>query len=106
MELLWFGEEESRGREQFDEMHEPMSARALPQHGLCDGWCFGGKRLIEQGAAERQHVGSSAVGEEAEIADARKASWQTFHFGKRRGLRCFVFQTIFPTKRGNMPLLV
>ena len=76
MELLWFGEEESRGREQFDEMHEPMSARALPQHGLCDGWCFGGKRLIEQGAAERQHVGSSAVGEEAEVADTRKASRQ------------------------------
>ncbi len=31
---------------------------------------------MEQSAAEWQHVGSSAVGEEAEVADAGKASWQ------------------------------
>ena len=31
---------------------------------------------MEQVTAEWQHVGSSAVGEEAEVADAGKASWQ------------------------------
>ena len=31
---------------------------------------------MEQSAAEWQHPGSSAIGEEAEIADARKASRQ------------------------------
>ena len=31
---------------------------------------------MEQSAAEWQHVGSSAVGEEAEVADAGKASRQ------------------------------
>ena len=31
---------------------------------------------MEQSAAEWQHVGSPAVGEQAEVADAGKASWQ------------------------------
>ena len=31
---------------------------------------------MEQSAAERQHAGSSAVGEEAEVADTWKASRQ------------------------------
>ncbi len=31
---------------------------------------------MEQSAAERQHAGSSAVGEEAEVADTGKAPWQ------------------------------
>ena len=35
-----------------------------------------GVNLVKQSAAEWQHVGSSAVGEEAEVADAGKASWQ------------------------------
>lgn len=34
------------------------------------------RSLVEQSAAEWQHAGSSAVGEEAEIADTRKAPWQ------------------------------
>jgi hypothetical protein len=31
---------------------------------------------VEQSAAEWQHTGSSAVGEEGEVADAGKAPWQ------------------------------
>ena len=31
---------------------------------------------MKQSAAEWQHAGSSAVGEEAEVADTGKASWQ------------------------------
>lgn len=34
------------------------------------------RSLVKQVAAERQDAGSSAIGEEAEIADARKASPQ------------------------------
>ena len=37
---------------------------------------FSGRGLVEPGAAERQHAGSSAVGEQAEVADAGKASRQ------------------------------
>ena len=55
-------------------MHESMAARALPQRGLCEGWRFLRRSLVEQSAAEWQHAGSSAVGEEAEVADTEKAS--------------------------------
>ena len=34
------------------------------------------RRLVEQSAAEWQHAGSSAVGEEAEVADTGEASRQ------------------------------
>ena len=50
-----------------------MAARTLPWRGSCEEGCIGGRSLVEQRAADWQHVGSSAVGEEAEVADAGKA---------------------------------
>ena len=40
------------------------------------GRAFPSLRLVEQSAAEWQHAGPSAVGEEAEVADTGKAPWQ------------------------------
>ena len=34
------------------------------------------RSLVEQSAAEWQHAGPSAVGEESEVADTGKAPWQ------------------------------
>jgi hypothetical protein len=79
--LFQFGEEELRGSHPLNEMHELMAARALPQRGLCEERCFGGRSLVEQSAAEWQHASSSAVGEEAEVADTWKALWQHVPYG-------------------------
>src|SRR5271170_6848885 len=57
-------------------MHEAMAVRAVPWSRCCGGKHFSGRDLVEPGAAERQHPGSSAVGEPAEVADAGKASRQ------------------------------
>jgi hypothetical protein len=76
LSLFLVGEEELRGSHPFNEMHELMAARALPQRRLCEDWCFDGRSLVEQSAAEWQHAGSPAVGEEAEVADTWKAAWQ------------------------------
>ena len=72
MELLSFGKEELGGRERFDEMHEPMAVRATPKRGLRGGRHFGGRGLVEPGAAERQYPGAHTIREPAEVADARK----------------------------------
>jgi len=74
--LLVFGEEELCGSHPFNEMHELIAARALPQRGLCEQRCFGRRSLVEQSATEWQHAGSSAIGEEAEVANTWKAPWQ------------------------------
>lgn len=76
MELLPFGEEELGSRERFDEMHEPMAVCATPWRGLRDGSHFGGRGLIEPGAAERQCPGAHTIREPAEVADTRKTSRQ------------------------------
>src|SRR5271170_4067109 len=57
-------------------MHEAMAVRAVPWSRCCGGKHFSGRDLVESGAAERQHPGSSAVGEPAEVADAGKATRQ------------------------------
>ena len=53
-----------------------MAMWALPQRRLREEGCFLRRRLVEQSAAEWQHAGSSAVGEESEVADTWKAAWQ------------------------------
>jgi len=74
--LFLFGEEQLCGRHSLNGMHESMAMRALPQRRLREERCFLRRSLVEQSAAEWQHTGSSAVGEEAEVADAGKAPWQ------------------------------
>ena len=44
------------------------------------------RSLLEQSAAEWQRAGSSAVGEEAEVADAGKAPWQHMLYKAAREL--------------------
>ena len=53
-----------------------MAMWALPQRRLREERCFLRRRLVEQSAAEWQHAGSSAVGEESEVANTGKAPWQ------------------------------
>jgi hypothetical protein len=74
--LFLFGEEQLCGRHSLNGMHESMAMRALPQRRLREERCFLRRSLVEQSAAEWQHTGSSAVGEEGEVADAGKAPWQ------------------------------
>lgn len=74
--LLVFGEEQSCDSHALNEMHESMAVRAHPQRRLCEERCFLRRSLVKQSAAEWQHAGSSAVGEEAEVADTWKASRQ------------------------------
>src|SRR5258708_11568438 len=71
-----FGEEQLCGRHCLNEKHGAMAVRALPQRRLCEERRFLRRSLVEQSAAEWQHVGSSAVGEEAEVANTGKASRQ------------------------------
>src|SRR5260370_3368167 len=52
-----------------------MAVWAQPEVGLLGGrGCH--RRLMEQSAAERKHLPASAVGQPAEVADAREASGQ------------------------------
>ena len=74
--LLVFGEEELCDSHALNEIHESMAVRALPQGRLCEERCFLRRSLVEQSAAEWQRAGSTAVGEEAEVADTGKASRQ------------------------------
>jgi len=71
-----FGEEKLCGSYPLKETHGSMAMWALPQRRLREEGCFLRRRLVEQSAAEWQHAGSSAVGEEAEVADTGKAPWQ------------------------------
>lgn len=73
---LVFGEEDLCGGYPFNQKHESMAVRARPQRRLYGEWCFLSRSLVKQSAAEWQHAGSSAVGEEAEVADTWKAPWQ------------------------------
>jgi hypothetical protein len=59
--------------------------RALPQRKLCEERCFLRRSLVEQRAAEWQHAGSPAVGEEAEVADTGKASRQYMQYESAAG---------------------
>jgi hypothetical protein len=62
---------------------------------------------VEQSAAEWQHLGSSAVGEEAEVADAGKASRQHMLYeaaqelfsGKCHGALLAVVSIVLPVRR-------
>ena len=74
--LLVFGEEQLCDSHWLNQMHGSMAVRALPQRRLCEERCFLRRGLVEQSAAEWQHAGSSAVGEEAEVANTGKASRQ------------------------------
>ena len=76
LSLFLVGEEELCGSHPFNEMHELMTARAIQRRGPCEERCFDRRSLVEQNAAEWKHAGSSAVGEEAEVADTWKAAWQ------------------------------
>src|ERR1022692_689525 len=78
--LRWRAEQELRGRESFDDVHGSAASRTVPErarlvHGRrCrrNGHVFRAKQL----EAERQEGGAWPVGEEAEVADAHKASWE------------------------------
>ena len=74
--LLVFGEEELCDSHALNQIHESMAVRALPQRRLCEERCFLRRSLVEQSAAEWKHAGSSAAGEETEVADTGKASRQ------------------------------
>src|ERR1700739_737705 len=63
--VLVFGEEQLCDSHWLNQMHGSMAVRALPQRRLCEERCFLRRGLVEQSAAEGQHAGSSAVGEEA-----------------------------------------
>ena len=70
------GEEDLRGGEPLDDVHRPMAVWAQPEVGLLGGRGCHRRRLMEQSAAERKHLPASAVGQPAEVADAREASGQ------------------------------
>ena len=74
--LLVFGEEQLCDSHALNQMHGSVAVRARPQRRLCGERCLLRRSLVEQSAAEWQHSGSSAVGEEAEVADPGKASRQ------------------------------
>ena len=74
--LLVFGEEQLCDSHALNELHESTAVRALPQRRLCEERCFLRRSLVKQSAAEWQHAGSSAVCEEAEVADPGKAPRQ------------------------------
>ena len=104
--LLSFSEEELCGREPFDEIHGAMAVRALPERGFCEEKCFRWRSLVKQNAAEWQHAGSSAVGEEAEVADAGKAPRQHMLYeaaqelvsGKCHGALLAVMSIVLPAE--------
>ena len=54
----------------------PWQCGHFHSEGFAGEGDFGGRNLAKQSAAEWQHAGSCAVGEEAEVADAGKASRQ------------------------------
>lgn len=74
--LAWLGEVELSGSHSLKKVHGPMAARAVREQGLCDGSYFGERRLFEQSAAEWQDASAPAIGEEAEVSNAWKASRQ------------------------------
>ena len=64
-------------REPLDHAHRPLTVWTEPE----DGWGWGGGmnagRLDrQQGAAERKQRAAAAIGEEAKVADAGKATGQ------------------------------
>ena len=87
-------------------MHESMAMRALPQRRVREVRCFLRRSLVEQSAAEWQHAGSFAVGEEAEVANTWKAPWQHVLYeaaqelfgGKRQGALPAVVGIVLPTE--------
>jgi hypothetical protein len=98
--LFLFGEEQLYSRDPLNEMHESMAVRANPQRRLCDERCFLRRSLVKQRAAEWQHAGSSAVGEESEVADTGKASWQHMLYEAAQELFGGECQSALPTVVG------
>ena len=74
--LRWLSEEELCDREPSTRCMSPWQRGHFHSVVGCAAEEVSAGGLVEQSAAERQHPGSSAVGEQAEVADARKASRQ------------------------------
>ena len=74
--------------------------------GYAAGRSLSGRGPFEQSAAEWQHVGSSAVGEEAEVADTGKSARQDvlheaaqeLFEGKCHGALLAVVSVVFPAE--------
>ncbi len=70
-----FREKDLGSGESFEDGHGALAERTPPGRRLVQGRCLGcWRRLVEQKTAEWQQMFAGAVGQPAEIADAREAS--------------------------------
>ena len=68
-------EEDLGSGDSFEHVHGALAESARPGSRLVQGRCLGcGWRLVEQKTAEWQQIFAGAVGQSAEVADAREAS--------------------------------
>ena len=69
-----FREEDLGSGQALEDVHGGLAERTPPGSRLVQGRCLGcWRRLVEQKTAEWQQVFSAAIGQPAEIAEAREA---------------------------------